>query len=931
MVGACIDAGMDTTSGGITMNAWGGEAVAGRSIRTEVVLLCTLSVLLISMLTGGIAYRLLEQQAVQRSLKGQQHLAEMRTRQINAYVEHHLQQLVEMSQSLQIATAVQSFDALYDKGVKSAAYQRADGILRERMVSVLERWNYYDAFLIDLDGNIVFTVAHEDDFATNLEHGPYRDSGLAESYRHAKQLLSPDISTFAFYSPSDAPAAFIAAPIFAGHRMLGVLAFQLDAEAFYEVIGDMSGLGATGEVVVGKQQGSQALITAPTRSNPSAAFSERVSQDRGLATVIKAAVHGETGAREITGEHGKQVLAAGTYLPTLNWGLVVHVDRSEALQDLYKLRNELFFSLLAALLLVLVLVSWRSVLLLRPLRKLTRATVEMNQRRQISEQLLEPSPFKEINQLSASFEQMYQEIDHYHRHLEEMVAERTAQLSRLHAAIEQSHDIVIITDRDAVIQYVNPAFELASGYRRDEAIGRSANLVKSGEMSDAFYKEMWDAILAGDSWQADFINRKKSGELYEVEQVISPMLNDAGEVTGFVSVQRDVTLERKQQQQLEHSQRLESLGVLAGGIAHDFNNLLTAILGNAGLARRRIGDESPVAANLKHIEEASERAADLCKQMLAYSGKGKFVVMPVNLSELIKKNLELLKVSIGKNVCLRTGLDPDIPNVLADRAQMQQVIMNLVINASEAIGEEAGTVIIHTGVVMVDDDYLKSSYINEPLTAGRYVFVEVSDTGCGMDEETKKRLYDPFFTTKFTGRGLGMSAILGIVRGHHGAIKLYSEVGQGTTFKVLLPAEAGEQSQAVEEENGARSEAWRGSGRILVVDDEPAIRQTASLMLSDLGFDVVTAVDGQEAVALYQREFEQIDLVLLDMTMPRMDGKSAFREMRRINPDAKVILSSGYNEQEATSHFAGKGLAGFIQKPYRFEILREKMFEFFSS
>jgi len=264
---------------------------------------------------------------------------------------------------------------------------------------------------------------------------------------------------------------------------------------------------------------------------------------------------------------------------------------------------------------------------------------------------------------------------------------------------------------------------------------------------------------------------------------------------------------------LEHTQRLESLGVLAGGIAHDFNNLLTAILGNAGLARRRTPENSPITANLKHIEDASERAADLCKQMLAYSGKGKFIVIPINLSTLITDITKLLSISITKNVSLRTDLDAALPAIEADKAQMQQVIMNLVINASEAIAEDNGNIVIHTGVMDADASYLQTTHIDDPLPSGSYVFMEISDDGCGMDQQTQKKLFDPFFTTKFAGRGLGMSAILGIVRGHRGAIKVYSEAGKGTTFKVLFPVAAGIASPDTSAQHQDMVRPGHGAGR----------------------------------------------------------------------------------------------------------------------
>jgi len=380
---------------------------------------------------------------------------------------------------------------------------------------------------------------------------------------------------------------------------------------------------------------------------------------------------------------------------------------------------------------------------------------------------------------------------------------------------------------------------------------------------------------------------------------------------------------QKLEAQVQHAQKLESLGVLAGGIAHDFNNLLTSILGHADLALLKLPSASPARDNLKEIETASRRAAELCNQMLAYSGKGKFIVEPTSLNEVIEEMAHLLEISISKNAVLKFNFAENLPAVEADATQMRQVVMNLITNASEAIGERSGVISISTGAMECGRAYLAETYLNEQLQEGAYVYLEVSDSGDGMDEETTSKIFDPFFTTKFTGRGLGLAAVQGIVRGHGGAIKIYSELGKGTTFKILFPA-ASHPAEEMKRE-AAEIENWRGSGTVLVVDDEETVRTVAKRMLQTAGFDVLTTTDGREAVEVFREHADEITLVLLDMTMPYMSGEETFREIRRIKSDAPVILSSGYKEQEVTNHFAGKGLAGFIQKPYQYKTLVEKI------
>jgi PAS domain S-box-containing protein len=379
------------------------------------------------------------------------------------------------------------------------------------------------------------------------------------------------------------------------------------------------------------------------------------------------------------------------------------------------------------------------------------------------------------------------------------------------------------------------------------------------------------------------------------------------------------------ERQVQHSQKLESLGILAGGIAHDFNNFLMAILGNADLALRDLSPASPVRSYLEGIETASQRAAELCQQMLAYSGKGRFLVKNLDLGHVVQEMAHMLEVSISKKVTLRYNFDKDVPPVEGDASQIRQVIMNLVINASEAIGSDSGVISISTGAMKCDQEYLRETYLDQDLPDGLYTWIEVSDTGSGMDAETRAKIFDPFFTTKFTGRGLGMAAVLGIVRGHSGAIKVYSEMGKGSTFKVLFPATA---ADATAGEGFLPSGTVGGdwfSGRVLVVDDEDSVRTLAARMLEKIGFEAITAADGREAVEIYRQHGDRIDWVLLDLTMPNMDGRETLRELRRTNRDVRVMLSSGFNEQDVTQQFAGKGPDAFIQKPYQLDVLVQKV------
>jgi len=374
---------------------------------------------------------------------------------------------------------------------------------------------------------------------------------------------------------------------------------------------------------------------------------------------------------------------------------------------------------------------------------------------------------------------------------------------------------------------------------------------------------------------------------------------------------------RKVQVKLLHAQKLESLGVLSGGIAHDFNNLLVGILGNAGLALLELPPDSPARATLNDIETAALRAAELTRQLLAYAGKGQFVVGPVNLSLLVEEMANLLATAVSKNARLDLQLEGAIPPVEADATQLRQVVMNLITNASEAIGTASGTITVRTGMMDADRAWLADAQLGAGLPAGPYAFVEVQDDGHGMHPATQARIFDPFFTTKFTGRGLGLAAVLGIVRAHHGAIRVTSAPGRGTTIRIVFPA-GGEVDEAVRRRSDPAMAAFEErTGTILVVDDEETVRNVARRILTSNGFSVRLASGGVEAMHILRQDPQAIDAVLLDLTMPDMSGIVTRQELQRIRPDVKVVFSSGYSQTDAFPVADGNAGLPFIQKPYR--------------
>lgn len=483
---------------------------------------------------------------------------------------------------------------------------------------------------------------------------------------------------------------------------------------------------------------------------------------------------------------------------------------------------------------------------------------------------------------------------------------------------------------DGKYKFVNREVSRMTGYSVQELLDGVNPFDLVVEEHRPLLEKMLGRILSGETVKGvEYNSLRKDGTTFP-SLGYGSVVKDGDRDVGVRGIVVDVTESRKAEEerarleeQVQHSQKLESLGVLAGGIAHDFNNLLTGILGNSELAMRHLAGSSPGMPYLNDVVDSADKAAELCRQMLAYSGKGRFVVKALDLREEIKGMLHLIKVLMSKKVDLVLHFSDEIPTIRGDGAQIRQVIMNLLINASEAIGDDKGVVGVTIGTMECDREHLSGAYFSESLEEGRYVSLEVKDTGCGMDPDTRSRIFDPFFSTKFTGRGLGLSAVMGIVRGHSGAMFVESELGGGTSFKVLFPAQ--DEPPEVEKGDVARPEIWKGSGTVLLVDDEESVREVGKRLLKELGFDVILASDGEEAVSLFSTRMDRIVCVVLDLTMPRMDGREAFIELRRMRPDLPIVLSSGYNEQKIVNEFVGKDLTGFIQKPYRLMEFAEKI------
>ena len=408
-----------------------------------------------------------------------------------------------------------------------------------------------------------------------------------------------------------------------------------------------------------------------------------------------------------------------------------------------------------------------------------------------------------------------------------------------------------------------------------------------------------------------------------LEYVISPVKEPNGESRYVVVTARDITEQKKAAEAMYHTQKMESLGILAGGIAHDFNNLLAAMLAQTSLALAKLGPDAPAAPHIEKAIVAAENATALTRQLLAYSGRGQFHTAPINLNALIQENSHLIHVTLTKNIKLRLALAPDLPAIEADAGQMQQIVMNLIINAAEAIGKQYGVITITTQTINLTPEEIDDwPDTGRQLAAGPYVKLTVEDDGAGMDEQTLKRIFDPFFTTKFTGRGLGLAAVSGIVRGHKGALRVRSQSRQGTKFEIIFPAS----NKTIQEKPPMNTSSHSNSRKlVLVIDDEEPVREAVADILGMEGVDVLQAADGLKGIDVYRSRMAEIDLVLLDLSMPGLSGEETLKKLHQIDPQVRILLSSGYSESEVTRGLDQNGLVGFLQKPYRMDTLLEEV------
>ena len=511
--------------------------------------------------------------------------------------------------------------------------------------------------------------------------------------------------------------------------------------------------------------------------------------------------------------------------------------------------------------------------------------------------------------------------------------EKDEAFSLLRALTDAAPVGFVFFDPEMRYQLVNKELARYNGVAVEEHIGRTPEEIVpslAGEVRRVVQRvietgqPVLDHEFIGETPKAPGQLRSWSESWYPVRAADGRFLGVGATIVETTEQKRSEKARQDLEKRMLDAQKLESIGLLAGGIAHDFNNLLTGILGNASLARELAPPATPLGRCLEEIVNASERAAHLTKQMLAYSGKGQFFVEMVDLSQETADVVRLVQGSISKKISVFLDFPKDLPKIKADKGQLQQVVMNLVVNAAEAIGDTPGLLSIQTGVRELTAEQLRHAITGADIQPGPYAFVEVRDTGCGMDDDTKTRIFDPFFTTKFTGRGLGLAAVGGIVRGHKGAICVNTVPEKGSTFAVFFPTDAeAERTEAGRRESLAVKAD--GCGVVLVVDDEPVVLRTARSALQRIGCEVLTAESGPSAIDLFRRHSAEISLIILDLSMPGMSGLEVLPELRRVRSDVPVLVSSGYSESETMRLFSGQKISGFLQKPYTAQRLVQRV------
>lgn len=611
---------------------------------------------------------------------------------------------------------------------------------------------------------------------------------------------------------------------------------------------------------------------------------------------------GYEGSGTTVNSRGVEELSVAKQIPMAHWYVEVVLPTAEAFASAEERHYQLIVFTFAMSCLAGVLVWW---VLRRQFKPITNA-VKMLAEVPTTADPLEVRRDDEVGELIVGFNRLLKAI----KENEAVLAKAE---NRYRVLFSRASDGIFIMSLDGMLVEVNQAFAEMHGYTIDELVCQKVTILNPKVDSEVMPK-----LLEGQTVVYEAEHLHKDGHWFPLEVSASLVHEDEIYIQCY---NRDITQRRldeaehrKLEQQFHQAQKLESLGILAGGIAHDFNNILTVIIGHLQLLQL---EPERLSSSLPLLSKASDRAAELCKQMLAYAGKAKVDKSQIHVVELVEEMVGMLRSTLKQNIEILFEHQEDMPPIYADASQIRQVVMNLVINASEAIGNVQGIIDIVLSVKKFGKKDVIKDHLDKYIAVGSYICIEVTDTGCGMDEDTKWRIFEPFFTTKLTGRGLGMAAVLGIINSNKGALQVYSQVGKGTTFRIYLPVNGADHSTAAVDVDST----WKGHGTILLVEDETDVVGIVTGMLKILGFDVVVAENGEDALEKYAEGRDKIDFVITDMGMPIMDGYTFIPLLREMNPEVPIIISSGFGDIIVTDQIDEEGIIGLLSKPYSFDQL----------
>jgi PAS domain S-box-containing protein len=718
--------------------------------------------------------------------------------------------------------------------------------------------------------------------------------------------------------------AQLCGPLILNKELIGVVVVESRADMLLSLVRNYSGLGDTGEVVVARRnEAGDAQFITPLRFDQDAALRRTIPKDDVQNPVTKALEMEERVFTDTVDYRGKPVLAATRYIENVDWGLVVKIDKSEVFAPVSRMLLMIVINIIFFITLLTVFALTMSKSITKPIINLTRTAKKISDG-DISTRVQVTSN-DEIGDLSYTFNQMTEKL------IQSIKASREAEQAarklqeRLQLQIDRMPLGLITWDTDFKVQAWNPAAEEMFGFTQEEALGRYSYGLIVENSSKSQVEAVWQRLLDGDmTAHSTNENTTKDGRTILCEWINIPLKEDNGKVVGVLSMVRDITEKVQLEKRFQQAQKLEAVGRLVGGVAHDFNNALTGIIGFADYLLMSTKEDDPNRQYIEEMKKAGQRAAALTHQLLAFSRKQVLKPEVISLNELIQALEKMIRRLIGEDILFVTKLQPELGQIKADPAQVEQIIMNLVVNARDAM-KTGGKLTIETQNVHLDKNYAKTHIAVEP---GRYIMLAISDNGIGMDKETQEHIFEPFFTTKEEkGTGLGLSTVYGIVKQSGGNIWVYSEPEKGTTFKVYLPGV--EEAFVIKKKAEKAVEALKGTETVLVVEDELVVREMIVLVLKDNGYTVLEASNGPEALAIFEQYKDQVNLLLTDAIMPGMNGKELTDRITAMNPNIKVLYTSGYTDDVIVHHGILEEGINFIQKPFVPSLLLQMVREVF--